>query len=605
MLDYNYGNNLPDDFRARWRAMTEFYGKGKTFIPNRPQALLAKAIGELVPKGYRVFLNTSANAQGKTTGVHNILLNIIFPGYNIYNYAKYDDSKVDSETREFRRQVQEWELEKFREERAYSEKGESLWGDPFLEFPGGFFNYKLYNQYPHTWPKNIWYVSNADSLRYIHNELVNWAPPRSIFEKEWSESKDGKTYVSRVNFPEKGWNLYYKTIDQAPETFESANISIVIFDEPPLRNLYKAAVYRIRSGGFIVIPATPLFTAGWFVDDIVEKVKEGSVFHFHQTVHVWENCKETAGEWDLGEFGKQKIGNLEKSQLEFQLQETDDDEIEARGYGKFQHLVGLIFKSYDPKAIFRPLARRKIPRNYMYRFVLDPHDRKPPAASWYALDWHGRITKIREFPAVTDNCFGGKRFVDIKDSGRYTVKDFCRMFLEIEEQLQIPPHRIQDIIDPNFGNKKNSVTGLLIYEEYTKAMREVAKERNTRRHYNFITNVIDDLDVGHKVVKAMLKPLNTGDQPYLIDPSCVNTDLAYRRYKYKDQSQQNLEEMGLTDKIEQKWKDFIDNDRYCFMLKWKWRPAPQKDLNRWEDYGGSQKFNGSSRVKRPAGADGA
>lgn len=566
MIDYEIAQGTPE-FRARWRGLAQFHGAGKTLIPNKPQALFAKAVGELVPQDYRVFLATSANGIGKTTIVINILLNIIYPGYNIYTYAR------DCQT------------------------GET--------FPG-FFNYPLYKEWPKSWPKKVWFISNADSLRFIHEELKIWAPPHSYHEREWVEGKDGKTYVSRVDFPEKGWVIYYKTVDQEPGTFETANISVIIFDEPPPRNLYKAAVYRIRSGGFILIPATPLFSAGWFVDDILEKVQEGSHYHYHQTVEVWENCIETAGEWDLGEYGIQKKGNLEKRIIDFQIQETDPDEVEARVYGRFQHLVGLIFKSYKRELIFRELPARIQPREYMYRFVLDPHDRKPPAASWYALDWHNRITKIREFPGIHDEAFHGKRFVDIKDSGSYTVRDFCRMFLEIEQELQIPPWRVQDIIDPNFGNKKNSVSGLMIFEEYEKAMREVAKEMHSERHYRFILNVVDDLAIGHKTIKGMLKPLNTGDMPYLIDPNCINTDLAYRRYKYKDQTDKQDEEMGLSEKIEHKWKDFIDNDRYCFMIPWKWKPGPDKLLKESTDYEPpKRRWDAAIRATRPEGAEGA
>lgn len=568
MLDYEFGNSKSDDFRARWKGLTQFHGGAKTFIPNKAQAMFARAVGLGVPEGRRVYLATSANGIGKTTIVHNILLNIIYPGYNIYDYAR------DVQTGE--------------------------------EYPG-FFNYPLYTDFPKKWPKQIWYVSNADSLRYIHNELKNWAPPLSFFESEWSETKDGKTYVSRVEFPGKGWTLYYKTIDQDASTFESANISIVVFDEPPLRNQYKAAVYRIRSGGFIMIPATPLFSAGWFVDDIVERVQENSEYHYHQTVPVWENCIETAGEWDLGYFGYQKKGNLRKSVIDFQIQETDPDEVEARVHGRFQHLVGLIFKVYNKEVrakVFQKLAPFIQPQNYVYRFVLDPHDRKPPAASWYALDWYGQRFKIAEFPNMSHYAFHGQRFVDIKDSGPYTVKDFCRFFLEIEQSLKIPPSRIQDIIDPNFGNKPNSVSGKLLYQEYESAMKEVAKEMGSKRRFSFVRNVVDDLDAGHKAVKAMFKPLNNGSMPYIISDKCINTDLAYRRYKYKEQSEKQKEEMGLSDKVEDRWKDFIDNDRYCFMLPWKWSPLPDYDRKEIKDYGGSGKW--SKRMgSRPTGADGA
>lgn len=567
MLNYTYGNSLTVSQRARWKALTELYGGAKTFIPNRAQFDFARAVGELVPKGKRIFLVTSANGVGKTTIAWNILLNIIYENYNIYRKI------TDLQT-----------------------------GEQF----SGFFDFPLYNRFPKTWPKQVWYVSNADSLRFIHEELKNWAPPHSYIEGEWTESKDGKTYVSRIHFPVTGWTIYYKTVEQDPQTFESANISIIVFDEPPPRQLYKAAIYRTRKGGFIMIPATPLFHAAWFVDDIVERIPEEgeSSFKWHQTVDVWSNCIETAGEWHLGIFGRQKKGNLSKSQIDFQISETDPDEVEARVYGKFQHLVGLIFKGYDRNKIVRPAQSREFPNNYMYRFVLDPHDRKPPAASWYCLDQYGRIEKIREFPSVHDKIYHGQRYVDIKDSGPYTIKDFVRMFFEIEQELQIPPDRIQDIIDPNFGVKIQRNTGRKVYEEYEIAMKEIAKERKSRRRYSFVLNVIDDLYIGHKKLKELIKPNADGEVRYTIDPSCVNTDLAYRRYKYKDQTDKQVEEMGLSDRVEEKWKDFIDNDRYMAVLPWKYRAHPIFLGKGRSDYGEMSRLKSKLKSLRPKGVAG-
>lgn len=566
MLDYTYGNSLTDSQRLRWMLLTKVYGGAKTFIPNRGQFDFAKAVGELVPKGKYVFLNMSANGVGKTTIVWNILLNIFYKNYNIYENVK------DLNT-----------------------------GEEF----SGFFNFPLYNKFPAKWTKNVWYVSNADSLRFVHEEMKVWAPPKSFLETEWEESKDGKTYISRVVFPETGWNVFYKTIDQDPQTYETANVSIIVFDEPPPQELYKAAIHRTRKGGFIMFAATPIFNAAWFLDEIIDKAKAGSPYHWYQQVDIFQNCVETAGEWLLDCYGRQLKGNLSQERINFIIDQTDPDELEARIYGRLQQLLGLVFKGYDQEKHFVTVPPRIFPRNWMYRFVLDPHDRKPPAASWYSMDQYGHIHKIFEYPSVLDRDYDGKRFVDIKDSGNFTIKDFVERFFEIEQELKIPPDRIQDIIDPNFGNKPMRNTGRLVFEEYELAMRQVAEARKSKRRYRFIRNVVDDLDVGHKILKEFLKVGNTGEPKYTIDKCCINTDLAYRRYKYKEQTDKQLETMGLSDLVEEKYKDFIDNDRYMAVLPWQYRPLPAFTGKIQLDYGRTRKSKYKIKgASRPEGVEG-
>jgi len=408
------------------------------FLPNRPQADLIRAIGEQVPNK-RIFLVTSGNGTGKSTCVINIVANIVLGDSNIYHNVK------DVET---------------------------------SEVIPGFFQYPLYQNYPKDWPKQIWYVSNKDSLKGIWEEFKKWIP-----EHMYTSYKGGKTYVSEVFFKNTDWRLSFKTVDQDPGTFESANISLCIFDEPPPQALYKAAIARLRSGGFIIIPATPLFGAAWFVDEIIEDISEKSD-KYHQTVTIWENCIEDSGSWDLGKLlGVHPKGCLHKKNIQFMVRNFDIDEREAREKGKFQHLTGLVYKTYvrdkKPKQLphFVDIGTPNFPESFVYQFILDPHDRKPPAACWIRMDRWGRRRVIREWPSVHDDCYQGRTFNEIKSADPYVIKDFVRMWIEIETRLRIPNDRLQSIIDPNFGRKPNSVTGFAIHEEYSREFDKQGRPR--------------------------------------------------------------------------------------------------------------------------------
>ena len=507
------------------------------FLPNLPQAQFAKAVGQL-PPDKRIFLVTSGNGTGKSTIAINILLNIIYGNINLYRNVK------DLDTGE-----------------VYS----------------GFFDYPLYNDFPKEWPHNVWYVSNNESLKAIAKEWKNWANPN-----DYRIHKDGKSSIpiSRITFDSNDWEISFKTIDQDPETFESANVSIIIFDEPPPQKLFKAAVSRLRTGGIILIPATPLFGAGWFVDDIINRIDEDGD-KWHQTVSVYENCIEDAGEWDCGRWGIQKKGNLRKENIEFTLRNYDPDELEARRDGVFKYLTGVVYKMYNREELFMDLPPVDYPYQFMYRIIIDPHDRRPPAVIWIRFDNYGRRSVIREWPSRKDPQFGGLPFHKIKSADPYTIKDFVRFWIEIEEELGIPNDRIVCIMDPNFGKKPNRKTGKMVWEEYRAEFRRQGRPRRI-----IVEEVIDDLATGHKAVKDLLRPTSDGDYPLLIDKSCYNVDYGLRNYSYDDPRGKAAEKIDVSEKVMEKAKDFPDLLRYDAVVPFHWKPIKlrPKDPYETDDY---------------------
>lgn len=524
------------------------------FLPNKPQADFIRAVGTQVPET-RIFLVTSGNGTGKTTVTINIIANIVFGNSNVFRNIR------DVHT------------------------GEII---------SGFFDYPLYHAFPKRWPRQVWYISNKDSLDGIWKEFRKWIP-----EYLYVDYKDGKTHVSRVEFPQKDWTLHFKTVDQEPKTFESANVSIAIFDEPPPLTLFKAAIARLRSGGIILIPATPLFGASWFVDEIIDRV-DVDEDKYHQTVSVWENCIQKAGQWDLGKkLGIHPKGCLEEKNIAFMVRNFDPDEREAREHGKFQYLSGLVYKTYDQKKHFVKLKNLSDPREYVYQFVLDPHDRRPPAAVWIRIDQWGRRRIIREWPSVEDRCYQGRLFKDIKSADPFVLKDFVRFFCEIEDELKIPGRRLQSIIDPNFGKRPNSVTGMMLYQEYEKAFREQGRPRG------FIVDANDDLATGHAAVRKMLERDREEEGSLLIDRSCVNTDWSFRHYCYDDWTGKASEKRDLSFKVKEIGKDFVDLVRYAAVVPCTWRPPDRICSFDESDYGYYESIHDrpGEQVYRGEGAD--
>lgn len=494
------------------------------FIPTRPAADLIRVIGTTVPKK-RIFLMTSGNAASKTTTTIQILLNIVYPGLNLINYAK------DLDTGE--------------------------------EFPG-FFNYPLYQRFPKDWPTQAWYVSNKDALKSIDKKWRMWVNSQIAGGFKYDSQK-----LSLINFPGTKWQVQFKTIDQDPQTFETADVSVVVFDEPPPYRLFAAAVWRLRNGGIIIIPATPLFTAAWFVDEIIDKIKqEGEKSDmFHQKVSIYTNCIEKAGWWDLNEWGIQLKGNLWEENVEFMIKHMDPDEIEARRDGEFKYLTGLVYKIYEqPRTFLKDMLPLKTnPLYYAYRFLIDPHDRRPPAMYWERVTPNQPFQRyiMREWPNIKDTQYNGLEFHRIKDAGKYTIRDFVRIIQQIEkEELRIPDRaRIKRIMDPNFGNKRDEETGKTTKQMYIDAAKEILNE-----DWAIDTSAMDSIDHGHKAVKELLKPSETGWMPLLLGPGCNEIDWALRHYSYEDLTPTMEERKEVTVKVKEIGKDFMDLLRYDAMI---------------------------------------
>ena len=67
------------------------------------------------------------------------------------------------------------------------------------------------------------------------------------------------------------------------------------------------------------------------------------------------------------------------------IAEYSEDERQARVYGKFQHLIGLVFKQWDRKMhTLRPFNINN--QEYCVYEMLDPHPRNPDAVLWVAVD---------------------------------------------------------------------------------------------------------------------------------------------------------------------------------------------------------------------------
>lgn len=101
-------------------------------------------------------------------------------------------------------------------------------------------------------------------------------------------------------------------------------------------------------------------------------------------------------------------GILKHSDIMNMISEYTEEDKQARVYGKFQHLTGLVFKSFNRRVhVVKPFLPK--PQEYMVIELLDPHPRNPDAVMWVAIDSNGRKFVIDEvfekFASVDDMAF--------------------------------------------------------------------------------------------------------------------------------------------------------------------------------------------------------
>lgn len=474
---------LSDEDQQALIQETEFYLDKREenplafFVPNGAQEEFIRAIGLSPRTGKRIFISTAGNGVGKTSAAIVLLGNLIFG-------------------------IQ------------------TKW-----------FNYKLYTN---KWnaPKKIWYLSEHDAFQNkLSSEIRKWFP-----KDRYTFIKAGKKYESHLE-SDTDWVLDCMTYDQDVTQFEAADVSVVIFDEPPPRNIYTAAITRMRMGGICVFVMTPLSHSAWIFDDLVDnKEQERYVQTFYADVE--QNCSQHGIR-----------GRLSHKQIEFIASQYDEDEKEARLHGKPKHLSGKIYKSLHPSQHRHFQLASAFPQglNSIY-CAMDIHDRRPPAIVWIAANVNGKKYIIDEFPNDPQIPYHTMK------STTLTFSDIATIIVDRERANGWDPQKIIRVMDPNYGRRQMAVLGLTIQEYFASL------------GLYFITDVNDDLFAGHGAIKNLLKVDLDGKPNLFIGDTCYNVWFQMTRYGIKENSARKFETDGLSERVAQKYKDFPDGIRYGIMI---------------------------------------
>lgn len=260
-----------------------------------------------------------------------------------------------------------------------------------------YFNDGIFKEFPFKKKGRI--ISDPTNLtKNIIPELKFWFP-----EGRYTTSKGNKTFESYWE-TDTGWEFDMMTYEQDPREFEGVTLGWAWFDEPPPEAIFKATVSRMRKGGIIIITATPLAGSAYLYDAFAKgnykvevTAEEGGVaIQYERKVAYIEAGIESA----CKTHGVR--GHLEHEHIMNIISEYSEEEKQARIYGKFQHLVGLVFKRWNRKIhVVKPFALN--PADYVVWHALDPHPRTKDAGLWVAIDRKGRKFVVDELWVKPEN----------------------------------------------------------------------------------------------------------------------------------------------------------------------------------------------------------
>ena len=405
----------------------------------------------------------------------------------------------------------------------------------------GWFDYPIFKNW--KFPRLAWYCSTADAINDTIFPLIQQFAAKEISpDIDYTESKEGKRIVSKVYFPRYDWTIGFKTYEQKDQTFESANVGLIINDEPAPETVWKAEKSRRRMGCITLLPMTPLNCEPYILDEIKRASDNNRPGYYHLKASVYEACK------------KRGIrGHLEPDIINDMVEDYDDDERDARAYGEFMYFSRSVYGDILKRDLhFIDPIDYPIPQYSKYVHVVDPHDSRPSAAL-YAAKLPGKIQRYiiyQETPQEQNTAFW-----DMKRSNEieYEVKTWAA----IENQYYKPNLRI---LDRHFGwQTRGQKTFAQLYLDAGRAI-----DSDFRFISSYTANSEEsELAFGHKQVRKLLQNQADGKPGILIYSNCYHTWQGLTHYVRKRMKGIAADEKVAVDAgVVEKYKDFPDIVRY-------------------------------------------
>lgn len=385
--------------------------------------------------------------------------------------------------------------------------------------------------------RKIWALLPKDQVRYAYYDEINGFRHNKIVFKN-------------------GSIITFKSYEQGRGAFESDDIDLIWNDEEPLYEIYREQRMRLLDRrGEMIFTMTSLEGMTELMSDLFEEHDVVKTEHSPLLNETLPRVVQKNGVMFFMMWTTENPHIDQETVLE-DVKVMSREEIRSRIHGIPTNLSGRIYPMFNK--LIHVVSEDMLPTRLVTLYnVLDPHDRKPWALTWWAVTKTGRAYCIREYPWQ-------RNFNDVEFDDK-SYDDYAALIKGVENELfdQYGRYIHKRIIDPNFGHSTVRLAKRADGQSKTTTIKELAK-RGLR-----YDDGIDSLEEGHIQVRKWLHWVEK-DGEIVVQPKlfvyekCENMVRHLSRYSHKD-----LEAADGDDKakpqLTQKWKDYADNARYFVM----------------------------------------
>ena len=333
----------------------------------------------------------------------------------------------------------------------------------------------LLHLFPHKNPRKVRYIGQGwheHIQTVIIPELEKWWPKRYKVE-DHGNGIITKTFWKDV---ETKSTLQLMSNNQQPKEHESWEGDLIVYDEPPKREIYIANARGLVDRRGREVFAATLLDEPWIDHEIIKKVgvdgkPDRSVFWIEGT--TYDNVGYGITQEGVDEF----------------MSKLTEDEIQARIYGVPAYKQGLVYLMFNRKEHLVPWFR--VPLDWMVDIAIDVHPRERQAVTFMATDQRNDRYVCDEIWEYGDGTQLGEMIVRKVHQNDYRV------------------NRV--IIDPlSKGDKNNPET---VFQKVANVL---------LRHDMALGTAVKDLSAGILSVKTHLKGPNNKASLFLMD-NCQRT----------------------------------------------------------------------------------
>lgn len=229
-------------------------------------------------------------------------------------------------------------------------------------------------------PNEGWVVSLTNEVQrdVAQKEVLRWLPKDQIKDVQMRQGRKDSLETGIIDFIEltNGSIIGFKSCDQGRAKFQGTSKRWIWFDEEPPEDIYQECMMRLLdTKGDSWGTMTPLQGLTWVYDVIyVNEVGDKEIEYW---LMQWA---------DNPHLSSEAIAQLEATMSE--------EEREARQYGKFVAMSGLVYKEFAEEIhVIEPFD---VPREWYDNISIDPGLDAPLSAHFYAVDGDSNIYVIEE-----------------------------------------------------------------------------------------------------------------------------------------------------------------------------------------------------------------